>query len=159
MIQIGDIILEHFDKEKYPYILDEVNGDSKSNMIHQVEERLNSSRICENLELSNAYLINLRNNIVGYIYLTGKSKKYIYLEYLIFKKYRKQGIGKYTLDNVIDYIFMNNLDLKEIRLNIDRSNLASMFLAESLGFIDDENYLSDKIDFIKDNPYYMKKRK
>ena len=128
-------------------------------MIHQVEERLNSSRICENLELSNAYLINLRNNIVGYIYLTGKSKKYIYLEYLIFKKYRKQGIGKYTLDNVIDYIFMNNLDLKEIRLNIDRSNLASMFLAESLGFIDDENYLSDKIDFIKDNPYYMKKRK
>ena len=68
MIQIGDIILEHFDKEKYPYILDEVNGDSKSNMIHQVEERLNSSRICENLELSNAYLINLRNNIVGYIY-------------------------------------------------------------------------------------------
>lgn len=159
MIQIDDVILEHFDKEKYPDVLGEINGESKSNMIHQVEERLILSRECGKLEFSNAYLINLKNNIVGYIYLTGKSKKYIYLEYLIFKKYRKKGIGKYTLNNIIDYIFMNNLDLKEIRLNIDKSNLASMALAESLGFIDDENYLSDKIDFIKDNPYYIEKRK
>ena len=159
MIEINDIVLEHFNQEKHQNILDDINGESKSDMIHKIEERLLLSKNSEKLEFCNAYLINLRNNVVGYLYITSKSNRHIYLEYLILKKYRNKGIGKYTLENVIDYIFSNNLDLREIRLSIDKSNLASMALANSLGFIDDENYQSDKIDFIKDNPYYIEKKK
>lgn len=159
MITIDDIYLKCFNKEEDMNILDDINGNSKSNMIHQIEERLLTSKNTNDLIYDNAYLIKLKENIIGYVYLTGKSKQIVYLEYLILKEYRNKGLGKYVVEKITDYIFENSTDLKEIRLNIDRSNLPSITLATSLGFIDDENYTNDKIDFIKDNPYYINNRR
>lgn len=157
MLLIENMIIRNFDKEKDKYILEEINGISKSNMIHQIEERLLTSRKTTSLEFDNAYLIDMNNKTVAYIYFSGKSKQAIYFENLIFKEFRNKGLGKYILENISEYVFKNNTDLKEIKLSIDRSNIASMKVAESIGYICDDNYENEKLDFIMDNPYYIKK--
>lgn len=159
MLLIENMIIRNFDKEKDKYILEEINGISKSNMIHQIEERLLTSRKTTSLEFDNAYLIDMNNKTVAYIYFSGKSKQAIYFENLIFKEFRNKGLGKYILENISEYVFKNNTDLKEIKLSIDRSNIASMKVAESIGYICDDNYENEKLDFIMDNPYYIRKTK
>lgn len=159
MLLIENMIIRNFDKEKNKYILEEINGNSKSNMIHQIEERLLTSRKTVNLEFDNAYLIDMNNQTVAYIYFSGKSKQAIYFEILIFKEFRNKGLGKYILENISEYVFKNNTDLKEIKLSIDRSNIASMKMAELVGYICDDNYENEKLDFTMDNPYYIRKTK
>lgn len=154
-----NMIVRNFDKESDKNILDEINGKSKSNMIHQIEERLLTSRKVESLEFDNAYLIDIANKTVAYIFLSGKSKQVIYFECLVLKDYRNKGVGKYILENMSEYILRNNTDLKEIKLSIDRSNIASMRTAESVGYVCDGDYTNEKLDFIMDNPYYVKYKK
>lgn len=156
MIKIDNICLECFYKERHEYILKEFIGESKSDMIHQIDERLINSRKTEQFESNNAYLINMNNTIVGYIYTSGNLKNYIYFECSLLRQYRNKGLGSYILNTLTDYIFENNTQLKEIRLNIDRSNSPSMNIALKNDFINDEDYLSKKIDFIKSNPYYKR---
>ena len=104
-----NMIVRNFDKESDKNILDEINGKSKSNMIHQIEERLLTSRKVESLEFDNAYLIDIANKTVAYIFLSGKSKQVIYFECLVLKDYRNKGVGKYILENMSEYIFDTNV--------------------------------------------------
>ena len=166
MIDItDDIKLTTFDREnkEHALILNEFeNGYSKSNMIGKIGDRLLTGRQTSMLEFSNSYLIYKDNIIVGYLYLTAKQKvgDYIYLEMSILKDYRAKHLGRVLVEAITDYIFENNDSLKEIRFSIDRSNLPSMKVAETCGFygdIDDIN--AEKIDFIKENPYYIKRSK
>lgn len=165
MIKINDnIYLDTFDKTKDEHlrVYKEFNTTSKSDMINEIEQRLVLSRNVESLEYANSYLIVYKNNIVGYLYLTAKSKKdsYIYLEMSILKEFRGQHLGRMLLENITDYIYENNTDLREIRFSIDRSNTASMIASEAAGFYPDEDdYSIEKIDFIKNNPYYIDKRR
>lgn len=156
MIKIDNISLECFYKERHEYILKEFIGESKSDMIHQIDERLINSRKTEQFESNNAYLISINDYIVGYIYTSGNLKNYIYLECSLLKQHRNKGLGSYILNCLTDYIFENNPQLREIRLNIDRSNFPSMSIALKNDFINEEDYMSEKIDFIKNNPYYKK---
>lgn len=159
MVNIENMIIRNFDRENDNNILNEIKGNSKSNMIHQIEERLLTSRKVDSLEFDNAYLVDIDNKTVAYIYLSGKSKQVIYFECLILKEYRNKGLGKYILENISNYIFMNNEDLKEIKLSIDRSNIPSMKVAESVGYVCDDDYMNEKLDFIMDNPYYINYKK
>ena len=163
VISIDKIKLVNFDSENEDHIklyTDLTSGNSKSNMIHQIGERLISSREVDNLEFDNAYVIYINNTIMGYLYLTGKRTNYIYIEMSIVKDMRARHLGTYLLDAITDYVFMNNPDLKEIRANIDMSNYASMKMAENAGFDYDENdYRGQKIDFKKSNPYYRRRER
>lgn len=159
MIKIENIELRSYNKFDKEILEEILQGESKSDFIHQIDERLINSREVEQLELSNAYLVCIDGKTVGYIYLTGMSKNYIYLEYLILKKYRHKGIGRYVVEQVSDEVFRRFPHLKEIKLNIDRSNIGSINLAEAIGFYDDGNYGGQKIDFIKDNPYYIEPKR
>lgn len=145
--------------DKYKDILDEiVNGESKSSYINQISERLIRTSN-QNSILDHAFLVELNDDIIGYVYITGMSKNICYIEYLIRKKYRGKKLGTLLLDTVSDKLFNMYPYLKELRLNIDRSNLASMKLASSASYISDDDFIGDKIDFIKDNPYYLSKQK
>ena len=163
MIKINDnIFLETFDNTNNEHlkIYKEFQTNSKSDMINEVEQRLVLSRSVDNLEYANSYLIKYENNIVGYLYLTAKSKKdsYIYLEMSILKEFRGKHLGRMLLEEITNYIYEKNTDLREIRFSIDRSNTASMVASEAAGFYpDDDDYLNKKIDFIKNNPYYIEK--
>lgn len=157
MLKIDNIILEIFNPSKHKHILDEIKM-IPSKIIPQVEERLLNSRNVDTLEFSNAYLVNINSNIVGYIYLSEMRKNIIYIDYLILKNFRKKGIGFYTMDIIRNHLLENNTNLKEIRFNIDKSNLGSILLADKLGFIADEDYSTDKIDYIMDNPNFKVKK-
>lgn len=163
MIELENFNIINFDKENNKHVEvynDFVNGESKSAMISLIGERLLISRKTENLEFGNAYFITDKNDIVGYLYLSGKSKKFIYLELSILKRYRKNGIGSQILSEVSDYIFFANDDLKEIKLNIDKSNIGSMKASINAGyFYDEDDYINEKIDFIRENPYYLNKKR
>ena len=161
-INIENIKLTSFDKNNkdHIYLYNELTlGESKSDMIHQIKERLDTSRDVESLEFSNAYIISVLDDVVGYLYLTGKNNGKVYIEMSLLKEFRKKHLGTYLLDIISNYICMDNTDLKEIRANIDRSNLGSMKMVENAGFFydDDVDYQSQKIDFIKENPYYIRK--
>lgn len=163
MIELESFKIINFDKNNNEHMdvyNDLVEGESKSNMINLIGERLLLSHKTELLEFGNAYLVTQNDSIVGYLYLSGKSTNYIYLELSILKKYRKNGIGSQILSEVTDYIFYNNNDLKEIKLNIDKSNIGSMKASMNAGyFYDEDDYMKQKIDFIKENPYYLNKKR
>ena len=163
IISINKIKLMNFDAELEEHIrlYNELTmGNSKSNMIHQIGERLKASREVNSLEFDNAYVMYINNTMIGYLYLTGKRTNYIYIEMSILKEMRSKHLGTYLLDTITNYIFENNEDLKELRANIDMSNYASMKMAENAGFdYDEEDYRSQKIDFKKSNPYYVDRRR
>lgn len=163
MIELENFSIINFEKSNNEHLdvyNDFVSGESKSNMISLIGERLQLSHKTEMLEFGNAYLITQKDNIIGYLYLTNKSKNYIYMELSILKKYRKNNIGSIFLNEITDYIFYNNNDLKEIRLNIDKSNIGSMKAAMNAGYYyDEEDYMNQKIDFTRDNPYYLNKKR
>ena len=77
----------------------------------------------------------------------------------ILKEYRAKHIGRKLVEEITDYIFKNNESLKEIRFSIDRSNLPSMKVAAICGFYPEDDYESEKIDFISENPYYISRKK
>ena len=159
------IKLTNFNKEDATHlkIYEEFeNGESNSKFISKIGDRLLVSRQTNFLEFSNAYLILYDDNIVGYLYLTAKSKvgEYIYLEMSILKEYRKKHLGRNLLEEITNYIYYENDNLKEIRFSIDRSNVPSMKIAQTCGFYsDDEDYTQEKIDFSKANPYYISRGK
>lgn len=163
MISLENFEIINFDKNNFNHMEvynDLDKGESKSNMISLIGERLLLSRKTSELEYQNAYLISKNCQILGYLYLSSKSVDHIYVELSILKKYRKNKIGSQVLNEVTDYIFLNNNDLKEIRLSIDKSNIGSMKVAMNAGyFYDDDDYRNEKIDFTKDNPYYVSKKR
>ncbi len=163
MISLENFEIINFDKNNFNHMEvynDLDKGESKSNMISLIGERLLLSRKTSELEYQNAYLISKNSQILGYLYLSSKSMDHIYVELSILKKYRKNKIGSQVLNEVTDYIFLNNNDLKEIRLSIDKSNIGSMKVAMNAGyFYDDDDYRNEKIDFTKDNPYYISKKR
>lgn len=162
-IEIEKINIINFNKneDEHLKVYDElVNGESKSNMISLIKERLLRSKECNDLIFDNAYLIRMDNNIVGYLYLSNKNTNYIYLEMSILKNYRDKKLGSTLLEQITNYIFINNDNLKEIRLSIDKSNPRSMKSALNAGYYyDEDDYMNEKIDFVCENPYFINRKK
>ena len=158
-IVIDNIILTNFDENVEDHIklyTELVSGSSKSDMIHQINERLINSREFKDLEFDNAYIMYLNSTVIGYLYLSGKRANKIYVEMSLLKEFRGKHIGSYLLDAITNYICRSNEDLKEIRVSIDKSNVASMKMVENAGYFydDDVDFQNDKIDFIRENQYY-----
>lgn len=158
IFNIENLIVRPFNKTTDTYVFKEINGNSKSNFIFNVTNRLENSKYYD--FFNNAYVIEQFNEIIGYIYISNKKNNNIYIEYLIFKNYRKKGYAYKVLDGLIDYIFNQYSDIEFINLSIDESNIASINLAEKLDFVlDDDSIYLDKLLFIKDNPYFRSKSK
>lgn len=131
--------------------------DDNSKYVKQVEERLNKK--ISNTVLGNGFLVKLQDKIIGYVYFSPISNYRLYLEYSVLKSERKKGYGKLILNEVTNYV-IQNYNIKQIMLDIDRSNLASMNTAISCGYNydDDTIGMNDRIEFILDNPYFINKK-
>jgi RimJ/RimL family protein N-acetyltransferase len=161
-LQINNLTLITFDKNKHLDIYNElVSGESSSDYNRDISRRLLLENDTESFSFNHAYLVEVNKLIVGYIFVSGMVKNQIYLEYSILKQYRRQGLGKYILENVSNYIFENFDNIKQINLDIDPSNEASTKTALSAGYyiedIYDKNTANNSKKFIYDNPYYVDK--
>lgn len=159
-MKLGIFNLINYD-DSYADILNKLNEDDKNHYVKQIDERLILGNHEDEFKLESGYLVELNGKIIGYIYFSSISNYRIYLEYSILKSERRKGYGKLLLSEATDYIF-NNYNIRNINLNIDKSNLASMELALSCGYTYDENeliYNNNSIDFIQTNPYFLDKRK
>lgn len=162
-IEFEKFTIINFDKgdDKHLKVYEElVNGKSQSKMISMIKENLLRSHKSEELVFDNAYLLKQNEDIIGYLYLTAKVNNHIYLEMSILKDYRNKRMGSMMLEEITNYLFINNDDLKEIRLSIDKSNPGSMKSALNANYYyDEDDYMNDKIDFICSNPYYINRKK
>ena len=162
-IEFENFTIINFDKDddNHLKVYEElVNGKSQSKMISMIKENLVRSHKSGELVFDNAYLLKQNEDIIGYLYLTAKVNNHIYLEMSILKDYRNKRMGSMMLEKITNYLFINNDDLKEIRLSIDKSNPGSMKSALNANYYYDvDDYMNEKIDFICSNPYYINRKK
>lgn len=131
--------------------------DDNNRYVKQVEERLNKDN--SNTVFDRGFLVKLQDKIIGYLYFSSISNYRLYLEYSVLKNERNKGYGKLILNEATNYI-LENYNIKQIMLDIDKSNLASMNTAISCGYNydDDTIGMNDRIEFILDNPYFISKK-
>lgn len=147
--------------DKYKDVLQSINNDNSNHFVKQIDERLVFGNHTDEFKLNSGYLVKIDDNIVGYVYFSAISNYRMYIEYLILSCYRKKGYGSLLLKESTDYI-LDNYNIKQICLDIDKSNLASMKTAISCGYMYDDSDLidnSNSINFSFDNIYYIDKGK
>lgn len=164
MFKLDKLYLSFYDSNNIDHRLAKkelLSGKSYSKYIKQIDDRLVDKKH-ECFSLDSAYLVYLQGKVIGYVFLSNINKYKIYVEYSIIDNYRKKGIGKLLLIEITEYI-LNNYNVKEIALDIDMSNLASINLAESCGYYMEEefdkNTANNSKDFTYINPYFNVKKK
>lgn len=164
MIKTENFNFEPFNLENnlHKELAIELTSNSKSSFVKQVEDRIRISK--ENALFGNSFAIFCDNMPIGYLYISSKPKDYIFIEYLLTKNARGKHYGRQMLLEIEEYLFTNNTDLKEIRLDIDNSNIASQKIAEFNGYYADEEELDfltnpTSLTYKKFNPYYKKEHK
>lgn len=149
--------------EKHNQVLDKFNNESKSQYIHDINERIKDSKNRKSFPFDIGFLVIINNDIVGYMFISKKINDEVYLESSLLKEYRGKKYGRIILNDVSNYL-MNEYNIRSIVLDIDPSNMPSIRTAISCGYeIDEEEYLkrnmSGKILYRLDNYNYINKRK
>ena len=89
----------------------------------------------EELECKNSYVIvakNSENNIVGFAGLKVILDEADIMNIVVKKTFRHNGIGSILLENLISY--SKNLNLKNITLEVNESNLSAIHLYDKFSF-------------------------
>lgn len=85
-------------------------------------------------------LIFYENDLAGFYKVVFRDEetrdREIYIA--LMDKYRGFGLAQYVVGTLATNIFLNDINCKFIHLSIDKENLASIKMAESLGFIRNE---------------------
>lgn len=164
-VQLENISLLIYDNnnEIHNQVLNQFEGESKSQYIHDIKERIKNSCNKKNFPFDMGFLVSINNEIIGYIFISKNILDQVYLEYSLLKKYRGNKYGKLILSEVSDYL-MNEYNIKSLVLDIDPSNTPSIRTAIGCGYeIDEEEYLKrnmiGKILYRLDNYNYINKRK
>jgi len=163
-IQLESLSLARFDETKHVHVKDEFeNGPSSSEFINEIAKRLELSKNNTKSIYQSAFIVESNDVPIGYLFISKMINDEIFLEYAVLKNFRRQGFGKKIIDEITAYLFEKH-NIKSIRLDIDPSNKNSIFLADSCGYTaDDEEYASrnfvGRIQFVKDNEYYISKRR
>lgn len=106
--------------------------------------------------LGRAFLTSLKDELFGYIHIGefNHKEEAVYLKAAIHKDKRGNGYGKLLLEEITNYIFLNYQEVKCIKLKIANDNKASIYTANSCGYI----WLVDDY-YIKYNPYLEEQKK
>lgn len=144
-------------------VLMELEGNSKSNYIHDIGSRLVNSKNKKDIPFDVGYVVSLGESFIGYVFISKRIRDEIFLEYSLINEFRGKGYGKLVLSEVSNYLF-SNYNIKSITLDIDPSNMASIMTAVSVGFdVLEDDYLernmNGKILYRIDNYNYVDKRK
>lgn len=157
------LLVYNNNNEKHNQVLDKFNNESKSQYIHDINERIKDSKNRKSFPFDIGFLVIINNDIVGYMFISKKINDEVYLESSLLKEYRGKKYGRIILNDVSNYL-MNEYNIRSIVLDIDPSNTPSIRTAISCGYeIDEEEYLkrnmSGKILYRLDNYNYINKRK
>ena len=163
MIKLETLILTRYD-EKYSKIKEEFeNGISSSKYIHQIKERLETSKDNNKTIFNSAFIILDEDIPVGYLFISSNINDEVFLECSILKEFRGMGYGSRITNEISDYLFQEH-NIRSIKLDIDPSNKKSIMAANSCGFfLDEEDYelrnYTGKMKFIKESNCYINKRR
>lgn len=164
VIKLQKFDLIRYDEQKHKKLNEEFkSGDSLSEYIHQISERLESSKYNDKTIYQSAFVVECNEIPIGYLYISNKINDEVFLEYSILKEYRKKGYGSELLNEITNYLF-ECCNIKNIRLDIDPSNKNSILLASNCGYyFDEEEYETrnfiGKMQFIKESDLYISKRR
>ena len=158
-MKLNTLELVPYKKGEHDSIINQIILDDQNHYVKQILERINKDNGQE-FQFDKGYLVKLQEKIIGYLYFSPISNYRLYIEYSILKQERKKGYGTLLLEEATNYI-LDNYNIKQIMLDIDQSNLASMKTALSCGYnYDDETIgMNDRIEFVLDNPYFINKNK
>ena len=79
MLELENIILSVYDSnnEEHNKIINKFEGESKSQFIHSIRERLVKTNNMKVFPFETGFFVNIDNNIVGYLYLNLFMMKFI----------------------------------------------------------------------------------
>ncbi len=160
-IDLGDIYLEPFQPNllEHKAVLESYQWKSSSKFISMIDEMLIQNRKSKDYPFGMGFVVTLKSGeAVGYLFISSRRNDEVYLEYSILKNKRNCGYGKMCLDLVTQYLF-SNYNIRDIALDIDVSNEASMKTALGCGYFEDEDAVNGKIILKNYNLNYVDKRR
>lgn len=163
-IKLETLNLVRYSDDEHNYLKEKFeHGDSSSEFIHQIGERLENSKNNSKSLFHSAFVIKDDKTPVGYLFISSIINDEVFLEYAILKEFRGMGYASDIVNEVSDFLF-ENYNIKSIKLDIAPNNKNSIYVANACGFIlDDEEFESrnfmGKMKFIKESTCYMSKRK
>lgn len=163
-IELKSLLLTRYSEEKHRQLKDELEtGESHSDFIHQVGERLESSKDNDRGIYQSAFVVEDLGTPVGYLFISSMVRDEVFLEYAVLKEHRGKGYGSDIIRETTDYLFQEH-NIRCIRLDIDPSNKNSINAAEACGYtVDEEEFASrnytGRMQFVKDSEYYVSKRR
>lgn len=163
-IQLESLFLTRYNPEKHLSLKQELEtGESSSEFIHQIGERLESSKDNDRSIYTSAFVVEDLGTPIGYLYISSMVRDEVFLEYAVLKEERGKGYGSDIVRETTDYLFKNH-NIRSIRLDIDPSNKNSINAAEACGYsVDEEEFASrnftGRMQFVKDSEYYVSKRR
>lgn len=163
-ITLDTLNLVRYNEEKHKLLLEDFEkGESTSSFIHQIGQRLESSKTNFKTLFQSAFVIEDKEVPIGYLYVSPMQKDEVFIEYAVLKKYRGKGYGRKIIEEVSDYLFSVH-NIENVKLDISPSNKNSMFIAEICGFeMDEEEFESrnftGKMVFFKQSDCYIPKRR
>lgn len=160
-ININDVLLlDTFDSnnEEHKWLLEQFNNASHSKFISKISDRLMLNGSQKFFPFDTAFVVSLfSGEIIGYVFISSIRNDEVYLESSILKEKRGKKYGSLILSSVTDYLF-ENYNIKEIALDIDASNEASIRTAVSCGYYED-SFDNMKFIFKNYNSNYVNKRR
>lgn len=163
-VELETLRLVRYSDNLYVYLKDELeNGESSSKYIHQIGERLENSKDNNESMYQSAFVVLDEDEPIGYLYISSMVNDEVFLEYAILKEFRRMGYASDIVNEVSDYLF-ENFNIRSIRLDIDPSNKNSILVANSCGFMLDEDEFESrnfigKMQFVKESDCYISKRR
>lgn len=161
-IELETLVLIRYNDDKHSELKSEFLGNSNSKYVQKIDERLELSRNNDKSIYQSAFVVEDNGTSIGYLYISNISNDEVFLECSVLKEFRKQGYGSRILREVSDYLFETH-NIRNIRLDIDPSNIGSITTAKSCGFdLDEEEYENrnfiGKMQFVKESDCYISKR-
>lgn len=163
-IELKSLLLTRYNPDKHLALKEELeSGESHSEFIHQVGERLETSKDNDRTIYQSAFVVEDLGTPVGYLFISSMVRDEVFLEYAVLKEERGKGYGSDIVRETTDYLFQNH-NIRSIRLDIDPSNKNSINAAEAAGYsVDEEEFASrnftGRMQFVKDSEYYVSKRR
>lgn len=160
-INLGDFYLETFQEDflEHKKVFESFQGESSSKFISMILERLLQNRRSKDYPFDMGFVVTLKSNeSIGYIFISSRRNDEVYLECSILRNKRGLGYGKMCLDGVTNYLF-DSFNIRDIALDIDVSNEASMKTAMACGYYEDGYTDNGKIILRNYNLNYVSKRR
>ena len=160
-INLDQLRLDTFDKknDKHMWLVQQFKGSSKSDFISMIDSRLELNGKSKTFPFDTAFVVSFPSDeLIGYLFISGIRGDEVYLEYSLLEEKRGHGYGSLLLGLITEYLFAN-YNIKDIALDIDVSNEASMKTAIGCGYYE-EDFINDKRMIYKNyNLGYVNKRK